>query len=466
MLSQAISDTNLEHELQKSFPNTRFYQRLPLVNAPDNSVRVSPHFRNPYLLKRQLLDAYMLPEYAKIPCNGRVSLFTWVMAGGLGDLIAQKEIAALLLHHYPDLTITLHTLIHKAHQTAATSSHHVHTFENGEAMDLSLISSSLPHMQKSDLIFQTPTYFPDTPRLLSKCPKPAYEQLGEYGFVHSSAFHPESGARCMGLHFLEKGILIKNRTQKKFEDLKNPIFKELLNPSSFHLAYLVTKRGTLRYLSALFRASQNKDIDIVTTDLSLIIENDFSEAKKCGFKEIQIYIEEGVHTIHLQERGKTARFLIPPTLSHDDFSILMKYSNEPVACRGDQSFSEAISYGKSFFYDPLPHAFPFLQDLAAIGDARLMHRIDACKYLHLLLTDKPIEFSAELHLGLCELCMVLEKDFSINLLLPGIVSRAILFTKRADLVAKEKKIIDEFCTGSLPLQKLIEKMRKLIEGET
>jgi hypothetical protein len=50
---------------------------------------------------------------------------------------------------------------------------------------------------------------------------------------------------------------------------------------------------------------------------------------------------------------------------------LLHLSSDFVAVRGDQSFSEAVSEGKAFFYDAREHACYFVKDLVALSSNRL-----------------------------------------------------------------------------------------------
>ena len=259
----------------------------------------------------------------------------------------------------------------------------------GECPVGSIPPEILALLRSSDLIVQMPTYYPHTEELLAvlekmeaASPMPKIESIGEYGFLESSWFHPKSGRYSMGLHFLEKGILIRKLKQASWSDVKNGQLQQWRNSDNhFYLAYLTTPIGGAIYLHALLKSMENdpKGIDICTPDLSWFIQ--FAEKQNksgrsifewgMGIGSIEVNFQEQVHTILIAPQGKRVRLLCPGPIEQADFQALLTLSGDFVAVRGDQSLTEAISIGKPFFYDGRDHARYFIKDLVALAENRV-----------------------------------------------------------------------------------------------
>lgn len=201
----------------------------------------------------------------------------------------------------------------------------------------------------------------------------------------------------MGLHFLEKGILIRESSPKAdFRTLENQTLlftlfgtttpqtvdiERYLSQSKIYLGYLISPYGGAIYLHALLQTQihNQKTIDICTPNIGWFIEYlqiCMNEKKPVlegdfGIKEIEIHFGGKVHRRVLKDEGKKVRIICPGSLSDGDFRNLMRLSEEFVAIRGDQSFSEAVSANRVFFYDGAPHARYFMKDLIALAENRL-----------------------------------------------------------------------------------------------
>jgi len=200
----------------------------------------------------------------------------------------------------------------------------------------------------------------------------------------------------MGLHFLEKGVLIRKASEINFARLSNerllfslfqtaipgPLEVERdLDSHLFYLTYLLTPVGGAIYLHALLKSREfdARPIDICTPDIGWLIGHIERQKKEgrpflegtFGVKEIEIEFEGRPHKIQIAETGKRVRLLCPGPLADADFRLLVRMSAEFVAVRGDQSFSEAVSANRTFFYDGAVHARHFVKDLVALAENRI-----------------------------------------------------------------------------------------------
>lgn len=371
----------IEMGLTRAYP--RIYRGLPrlyLRDQPSQS-HIKKNFTHLPSLKKQVLSKALFSLYAKCPAKGKVTLFTWVMNDGMGDFVAATEVLHLLKGRLPELDLQLIAFVHEKSMQGMHFPKHSIIIPYSDrptfvTMDVFFLMAS------SDLILQLPTYYPFTNELMQALPHVKWEMVGEYGFIESSWFHPRSGRFCLGLHFLEKGILTRKPCLARWEDVQNDLIKVWHVPGNrFYLAYLTTPIGGAIYLHALLKSLENDplDIDLCLPDLGWFIvfyEKQIKAGRSIlewglGVSSIEILFEDKFCSIPIGQTGKRVRFLCPGSISQSDFRALLALSGEWVAIRGDQSFSEAISQGKAFFYDGREHARYFIKDLAAIAENRI-----------------------------------------------------------------------------------------------
>ncbi|HSX26175.1 MAG TPA: hypothetical protein VLE89_04120 [Chlamydiales bacterium] len=361
--------------LLKYFP--RIYRGLPRVYRRERpgENHIKKNFTNLQGLKRLAMDKACFSLYKMFGVEGcRVCLFTWVMQDGLGDFMAGLEVKRILEERLGGLEVDW-VVVGKG----------LPKVEGCIVVEDPL--EVLERMRECDLILQMPTLYPKTGELMEAMGKiesrramPRMEILGEYGFLESSWFHPKSGNRSLGLHFLEKGILV--RGGKRGGELKNELLKEwLIEERRFYLAYLTTRVGGAVYLHALLKSLEGdeKGIDICVPDLGWFIDhvekqNALGEAViegDFGVQSIEVYFEGQIHSIGCAPRGKVVRLLCPGRISNEDFQVLVGMSGDFIAVRGDQSFSEVVSANRGFFYDGREHARYFMKDLLALAENRI-----------------------------------------------------------------------------------------------
>ena len=332
-----------------------------------------------------------------------ITLLTWVIADGWGDLFCQIEAAAVLHSYFPHLKLTLFTLVHEDKDPPSYD----HPFEqhrirftgklNGTITIEPFSSSQLKTISQSDLVLEIPTPFPHLDKLLGQLPKiPPLARIGEHSMIDTIHYQPETSAWSMGLHFLEKGIFIKKVPQASQNlHLKNQNLKQLIlgaaqdweqyrQKNRFQIAYTKNYRGLYLYLMALLTSldDDEKNIDICFFQmdlLAMVLEYKFKDPrsqeylllKAWNIGELQLYFENFQSVIPIAKSGKRVRLIHCRSLDHDDQLVLTSLSDRLIGATGDQSVLEAISTGKPFFFDPPTFKRPFLRDLLCIAEKKL-----------------------------------------------------------------------------------------------
>lgn len=406
-------ESKLSHWIAHSTFGSNFFQPI-LRGLPRQYLQTDPSisiikkaFRNESLLIRHWLDRPLLTLYSQVDSSNcgtiQIALLTWVIADGWGDLFCQIETAKVLHSHFPNLKLTLFTLVHENKNPPSYD----HPFEqhwlrfsgnlNGPITTQPFSPSQLKTLSQADLILEIPTPFPHLEKLLDQLKKtPAIARIGEHSMIDTIHYQPETMAWSMGLHFLEKGIFIKKvpPTPEKLL-LKDQHLKQLLlgkaqsweqyqQKSRFQITYTKNCRGLFLYLTALLSSldKDRKDIDICFFQMELlayVLEHKFKDPhsqkyphlKDWNIKEVHLYFEKFRSIIPIAKSGKKLRLIHCRSLDHDDQLVLTSLSDRLIGATGDQSVLEAISTGKPFFFDPPPFKRPFLRDLLCIAEKKL-----------------------------------------------------------------------------------------------
>ncbi|HSX11500.1 MAG TPA: hypothetical protein VLF94_07300 [Chlamydiales bacterium] len=512
----ARGPVHLEKKLMEAFPVAdfvalgliryypRMYRGLPrLYTRESPSVgQIKRNFTHLPTLKKQAVSRALFSLYSKFPAKGKVSLFTYVMNDGLGDYAAAADAVRILKGRFPELEIHLIALVPSKTTLPAEGAWTI-PYE-GECPISLIAPEMLALLRSSDLIIQMPTYYPHTAELLTALqkidapnPVPKMELVGEYGFVESSWFHPKSGGYSMGLHFLEKGILIRKLKQAQWSDIKNEQLRMWLNPDNhFYLAYLATPMGGAIYLHALLKSLENdpRDIDLCVPDLGWLIQ--FVERQtqlnrpilewELGVSSIEVEFNGLKSSISLAPSGKKVRLFCPGQLAQSDFQALLTLSGNFVAVRGNQSLTEAISIGKSFFYDGQSHARCFMKDLVALAENRISDHPTTLACIRGMnqsfLSNQPIEgetwvdetffqereewTSTALSIGLAlqdpdvavgfkKLGQIVAAEFSANTFLCHLVQRDLCHRSHPHIEKQEAKELSLFTSDSQTFSQLI-----------
>jgi len=503
----------VELGLWRYFP--RIYRGLPRMyhrNFPSQSYVKHPFTHLPSLKKHACIPA-LYSLYSTCEIAGKVTLFTWVINDGLGDYIAASEVLRLLKTRFADLALHFVALVPETMADRLLRPENSILIAYAKDCPLEAVSPEvLSLLRSSDLIVQLPTYYPHFDSMVDKLKgmdggtMPTIESVGEYGFLESNWFHPKSHNHSMGLHFLEKGVLVRKPLEASWRDISNPDLLRMRNPENlFYLAYLSTQIGGAIYLHALLKSLQQDDrsIDLCVPDLGWFLQ--FVERQKqkgkeileweLGVQEIEIHLGDRLHLIPISASGKKLRILSPKELSQNDFRALLSLSGNWVGIRGNQSFSEAISQGKTFFYDGREHARYFLKDLVALVENRLpeyqgtLHCIRGMTsgFLYNLpiqeeeWVDEAFFQTVEewptlaLQLGLSlqdpqtyegfqRLSQIIIQEHSANRFLRHFVQRALTLRKYPDMEQQEAENIGKFISGAATLRGLIESHRNVMRS--
>ena len=464
---------------------SRGLPRLYKKDAPTQSY-VKTEFSHIPTLKKLELERFSLPlcEDIPIPPNTKICLFTYMLSDGWGDLIASQEMKRILKKRFPNLTIQTIVCIptrFSLRQCNLDKDTIIIPYKNQCPLSI-FPKKALKALQDSSLILSAPTFYPYTEDLKKKLqPKKKNEKaprmlcIGQYGFLESEWFHPKSGNYSMGLHFLEKGILTRKYVGKAdFLSLENrsllyslfrtttpkTIHKEkYLSSNKLYLAYLVSPIGGAIYLHALLQSQirEDKTIDICTPDIRWLVE--YIQMQKKGnrpllegnfhVREIEIHFQGKIHRHPIAKEGKKVRILCPKNLSDGDFRLLVHLSEEFIGIRGDQSFSEAVSVNRVFFYDGAPHARYFIKDLLALAENRLSDNKSAISLFRAMgkaflynTSDEPSEWVEETYFQEKEPWLEIAKEIATALETPATVEG---FKKFNQIVTSEYSFNKTLC---------------------
>lgn len=320
---------------------------------------VKPPFDDLTLLKKRLLEKVFLSLYPQDALEiKKIVLFTWIMPDGYGDYACQTLVYKLIRNSFPHIDILPISIFH-ADRAFFKPLNEKHVFLS---YDEPIRSPSLENsLIKADLCLQVPTRYPgwEEWEALFKANDIPTHTIGENGFIDSPDFNPLKSSFCLGLHFLEHGILLPEAAREKTCD-------------DHYFAYLKTPRGFVVYLSALLVAHQDaaKPIHVKappSTELFETLNAIAPFAKELGINKIEVYEDQTVCPLMFQEAGAIVKIWIQDTFSPDDFSHEIATSSF-IGCRGNYSLMEALSHHKPFIYDPSKHNLPFLDDLIALAD--------------------------------------------------------------------------------------------------
>ncbi len=439
------------------------HSHLPCVDG-----EVKKNFSDYEEVARCWLEGALLYKYSDVmlPEGASVALFTWVMPGGLGDWTAQHVAASLLRKAMPDLKIELITLVDISEKRILSHPDfpcHMLTYNNKGPATFS--PQLLRKLANFSLILQLPTFYPHFEVLLGDIAKysfakmPSFTHVGEYGFIDSKWAHPGSGNLCMGLNPLEKGLLLQTELT----------LVDLLQTPPFYFAYLVTKRGAAIYIHALLKHLSLKTFDITLVlcnplpFLQVISEDSWSSY---GLKEIIVIDKNHKTILPISETGKKLILDCKENLSSREVQRLFLSAQNFVGCRGDRSFSEVVSLERFFFYDPLPHSLPFLQDLYELAKYYLLAYPTLHTYLKLLRdqTSSPKAIGAEiaellldpsLLIGMQRLLSFLKTECLFNPTLINLVKAKIIHHFYPQRKVQEETLFKEFLSGAHSLEEIM-----------
>ncbi|MBI3508963.1 MAG: hypothetical protein HY069_04960 [Chlamydiia bacterium] len=276
--------------------------------------------------------------------------------------------------------------------------------------------------------------------------------------------------------------------------------EKYLATNAFYFAYLHSLAGGLVYLQALLKVheEQGKVIDICTPDLGWVVallqERRWGELQ--GMKELEIHFEQLESRATLQKEGIKIRVFCPGVLSDEEFRQLIALSGEFVGVQGDQSFSEAVSANKVYFYDARPHAEHFMRDLAALAENRIgahrgalillrtmrkamLHHLPPAESewveeSHFEERESPIELGLQVGLalqdsntmlGMKRLDRILCEEYSANDYLGHVIQRSFCHLRRPDIARIEEKIVEDFCSAKIGFSECFFRLQEELQLE-
>jgi hypothetical protein len=311
----------------------------------------------------------------------------------------------------------------------------------------------------------------------------------------------------MGLHFLEKGILIRKLKQASWGEVKNEMLLRWRSPENhFYLAYLSSPMGGAIYLHALLKGLENDErgIDLCVPDLGWFIEWVERQRQKgksileweLGVGSFEVVFQDRLYAIAVGQpgkKGKRVRLICPGTLDPADFQRLLLLSGPFVAVRSNQTVTEAISAGKPFFYDGREHARYFFQDLVALAENRIASHpsaLDCIRGMHeAFLYGLPAQegewvdetFFQEigewpeiaLKIGFAlqdldvvegfqKLSQIVSSEYSANHFLCHLVQRALCHAEHPEMAIFEEEEVSRFISGSQTFTPLIQAIVKKV----
>lgn len=435
----------VEQGLMRYYP--RMYRGLPRVyhRSRPTAVRIQDGFTHLPSLKRGAVSRALFSLYSKFPVQGKMCL----LAAHKDDLLTASHAAQMFKARFPELEVV----------------------------------DSVSQMRSADLVLQISDQY----------------TLQEMEWKGTS-FEPRA-TYTMGLHFLEKGILVRKLKQASWSQVKNEQLQQWRNANNpFYYAHLATTTGGAIYLHALLKSleSDPRDIDLCTPDLGWLIHSMERQQKSgrpllewdLGVASIEVYFDGRYCPISLASSGKKVRILCPGRIDCPDSLALLTLSSGLVAV-DDLFLNEAISLGKPFFYDgSAPH---FMKNFVALAENRIGDYPAALACIRGMnqsfLYNLPVQeqewvdetFFQELEepasialgiglslqdpaavLGFKKLSQIIAAEFSANTFLCHLVQRALCHRKFPHIEQQEAKELALFAANSQSFSQLITNLFRAI----
>lgn len=498
LLKQEYGQSGLEDISGPLFIRPGFYQPLPrcIDSLGQASEVIKPVFSSFESLKRNLYWKAFLSVYTKDISfqNSKIVIFTYVMSDGLGDLKASEVAAGHLENEFFSVyRISLVPATWEKNIRSTSKNHLIHYYEDISDLNSSRFSDPIHDcLQNASLLLQIPTFYPHWQELLIKYRPQKHYTIGEYGFIDSTWAHPMiDNTVCMGLHYLEKGIWIQEQTDWYFSKatkdrvFENQSIESYQSKKDFVFAYLKTPEGVCSFFhTALSYYNHSvKDLDIVVTEVSsflFLIKEERLLLADYGIRELHFSLENCNYVVPLGGKGKILRLIEIKYLDPYEALSYVRLSKALFACRGNQSFSEAVSFDTMFFYDAAPHAGPFLADLQGIIEHRLKEYPKAQEYLQgfqkvfslkgnwaalaelgkgmgLVLQDESTRK------GMRYLNSILKEEYSFNLSFLHLVRSLILHIQFPNLQRLHEMTLESCVTNTMSVKTALKRLEKEIE---
>jgi len=401
-----------------------------------------------------------------------------VIPGGLGDYFASQAVINYLQDQFPSFSFYFIALMHTSSPHTLLQkkdSDHILLFSSPEdILPQTFPSHVLEKLRNADIILQIPTLYPHLDQLLPllqhKC-YPTVTTIGEYGFICSPPFYPNTDTRCLGLHFLELGMLLaKAKASMTLAQVKDKNLLSLLlgshsierylHTTNLYFGYLCTEQGFVCYLQAVLAAAlpSPSNIDICLVDIGPLLPKLSSMQpllQQSGIKTLEIFYKGSLSTFPVQAEGKHLRIIHTGSLDHETFQLLMHISSDPVGVRGNLSLSEAVASDKAYIYDPLEHNMTLYHGLLSIAKA---HTKVAAQLLE---HGKSFSFAKALQ-ELKILNKKLQQEHNALPHIANLVAKLLLHRKKTSMKKQESLLTEAFAAGSISLETCLTHIKKLI----
>jgi hypothetical protein len=231
------------------------------------------------------------------------------------------------------------------------------------------------------------------------------------------------------------------------------------------------------YFQAIILSLQHDDrnIDFCFTHIGFFLEKReyfISFLREHNIQEVIFFFQSECYSLPIQEKGKKIQLIHLPRISSQDFECLFNLSHAPVGCRGDQSFSLALTINKPFFYDPPTHAYAFLYDLVALAEHRIPEYPSLASFFKVFLQVLgPIEEKElaqkmaallkdpELSLGFAQIYTIIRKEHCFNRTLTNLIARALIHHRSPEIAEKEELLMQRFLAEELTLKQLVHALK-------
>lgn len=494
---------SIEKNLHTAFHIETFEKfNIPTSSTPviDQELPKKKGYDDLNILKIKSLTKTLSSFYPTLSTQ-KIGLFTYVMEG-LGDYAIQKKLYKLLSKKFASHDIFCITLINEKYKSYVKpfSKNHYFVFYQGiKAPKPQSFSKKVLHIfDKLDLICMVPTAYPYLKDLLTHYTsfQGAVEGLGEYGFYHSKAFHPNSNYYSLGAHFLELGLVFEEQNPKNYQDLYSFSNKETLKylVNSDHLdetalntyfhkhklyfSYFQTQQCFELYLKLLLELNQDstKTLDLVSTDLAgylKVLASFISSGNLSSVKSFEIFFDNKICKQQINSEGLSLRFIHLGRLSEEEFLTFLNLSEEPCGVRGNTSITDAIYLEKGFIYDCPKHCLNFLYSLIDIIKNRIhSHEI-------LLPVFESFLPGYDLSSSLKALTKAFSdpeykkalKEFRLNLLryhdarinIPAFLSRSLFHKRYPDVKNYENALLKQYTDEDIDLEQLFTLLNRKIK---
>lgn len=483
---QALEEMRQLHIPPSAIPN--IHSGLPLELSGTGRLVVKKSFCDLPLIKKHLYAKAFATLYKDNLEQLNITLFTWVMTDGLGDLIAHCEVSTLLKMHQLKHVILVPKKFYFVSTWPNLAGAKIAFYDGLEELEACLEDEEIKSaLECAEWILQIPTSYPYwESRGWRRQLKNKLHTFGQYGFIDSSWAHPARlSTDCLGLHSLEKGVLIKSMPPQHPDTwglvdgkIKNMLTSPRTNNIVFVFAYLLSVRGAWVYLHLLLlslKDERRSQVELAVPDarhLAHLILSKQIDWKELGVKRVELALPEGQITLKVGVEGKTLKVVHLGPIDSESAKAMISLSKGIVACRGDQSFSEVISIGKPFFYDPPQHSQPFLHSLKVIAKQLTSSCLSDWIQLSMdcLQTSISLETLADRSRGVLfddrafkELGSHIQNNYSANAYIQQVITRKAIHSMEPELADQEEQLLKRFYNDECEFEECYRKLSLLVQ---